>query len=354
MLRSLFSSSSLASAACGLAFLMASQAQALDLMLINTELEEGSKAIHMANTPPLKNFTPATTNLDELEFYARAIESSKVDVVGLIEGSNKRLAQSLQERLGDNWQWLNQENSNQTTSIRASFLSRVPALPDSLDNLADTYGFSKNDKLRVKPDAVLSAGFEKAGKRYLLAVSYLTQGGGDYADARYAQADAIRNALFTKCSDDYEFCGVMGNFNDEPGSKALKRIQGVDGIFGDKIELEQSATVNGAERDCSVGQGKQCRLIDHILTSMKGETLFIDVKPEYSAHKISLFIPEQAYIERKISKKDKRNTQRYNDFKNIERLSEQTSRQKSRIEALERENAILRAQLNSPSQPLSE
>ena len=319
-------------------------AHAINILSINTELAQGQKAVTTADFNAL---VEKNSNSDEVDSYVTLINNSKADIVGLTEPADKRLAEDVAQELGDKWQLIVRENRNSSTGLRVSLLSRLPVVEGSVNNLANQYGFSRHEKHRAKPDAVLAAGFELDDKRYYAVVGYLTAGTGDYAEVRYAQADALRNTLFTHCRDNYDHCILMGNMNDEPESQAVKRAQGVDGIFGDKVALQQAKLMQGSGPMKTFGSGTNAAQGDQIMSTLQGTATLYPSNPSFSAHKSLLFISRDPLDSEKPSKKIKRDRKKMAAYYKTQHLQQVVEKQKSYIESLEIEKAHLQQLLNT-------
>lgn len=324
--------------------LSSSVASAINVLSINTEQQQGQKAItgNTVNTTSASLPTP-----DEVEAYKALILNSKSDIVGLTESPQKRIAEPLAQSLAGDWQLILREDRNSTSGVRVSILSRLPLIEGSVSNLSEQYGYSRHEKHRSKPDAVIAAGFELDDKSYYVVTAYLTSGAGDYAEVRYAQADAVRNALFKNCKDSYTHCLTMGNMNDEPGSQAVKRIQGVDGMFGDKIALHQAELAQGSGPLKTYGEGRDATQGNQILSTLLGTASTYTLSPKFSAHKAILLISREPFKTEKPSKKIKRDMAKLAAYYKQQHLEELVEKQKTYIEALEIENAILTQQLST-------
>tara|TARA_B100000809_G_scaffold142962_1_gene140476 strand:+ start:1572 stop:2588 length:1017 start_codon:yes stop_codon:yes gene_type:complete len=319
-------------------------AHAINVLSINTELTQGQKAVTTAGS---KALVENNSNSDEVESYVTLINNSKADIVGLTESADKRLAENMVQSLGGEWQLVVRENRNSSTGLRVSILSRLAIIKGSITNLADQYGFSRHEKHRAKPDAIIAAGFELDDKRYFTVVSYLTAGKGDYAEVRYAQADAVRNGLFTHCREKYDHCILMGNMNDEPGSQAVKRIQGVDGIFGDKVALHQAKLMQGSGPMKTYGDGISASQGDQIMSTLQGTASLYPLDPSFSTHQSLLFISRDPLESEKPSKKIKRDRKKMAAYYKTQHLQQVVEKQKSYIDTLEIEKANLQQLLNT-------
>lgn len=332
-------------------------ASAINFLSINTELSQGQKAVTGIATVVGVDAGDgagdgAANRLDEggavdereIEAYANLIISTKADVVGLTEPAGKRVATQLLAHLGKQWQLIEQKDRNATTGIRVSFVSRLPLVEGSLSNLSDQYGYSRYDKHRAKPDVVLSAGFELEDQRYYVVIAYLTAGEGEYASVRYAQADAVRNVLFSKCRNHYEHCVVMGNMNAEPGSAAVKRIQGVDGMFGDKVALSQASLQQGrGPMHTFFQEGKSGGLqIDLLMSTLQGSASVFQFESAFSRHSAVLLVGREPYEAERPGAKIKRDRKKMVAYYKMQHLQELVEKQKSYIDVLELENTSLR------------
>lgn len=324
--------------------LFSSIASAINVLSINTEQLQGQKAI-TGNT--VNAITASAHNPVEVEAYKALILSSKSDIVGLTEGPQKRLAEPLAKSLGSDWQLILREDRNSTSGIRVSLLSRLPTVEGSVSNLADQYGYSRHEKHRSKPDAVIAAGFELDDKSYYVVTAYLTSGAGDYAEVRYAQADAVRTALFKNCKDSYTHCLTMGNMNDEPGSQAVKRIQGADGMFGNKVALHQAELEPGSGPLKTHGQGRNATQGNQIMSTLLGTASTYTMSPKFSAHKAILLISREPFEAEKPSKRIKRDRAKMAAYYKLQHLQEVVEKQKTYIDTLEIENANLTQQLST-------
>lgn len=323
--------------------LSSSMASAINVLSINTELSEGQKAVTGAS---VTNVSRQAVSTAEVEAYKTLILSSKSDIVGLIEAPSKIVGEQLAEALGSKWRLIIREDRNSTSGLRVSLLSRLNLIEGSVSNLSDMYGYSQYEKHRSKPDAVIAAGFELDDKSYYVVATYLTAGKGDYAKVRYAQADAVRNTLFKNCKDTYTHCLTMGNMNDEPGSQAVKRIQGVDGMFGDKIALRQAELEQGSGPLKTYGTGHNATQGNQIMSTLMGTASTYTINPDFSAHKAILLISREPFEKEKPSKKVKRDRAKLSAYYKLQHLQEVVEKQKTYIKTLEIENASLTQQLS--------
>lgn len=326
--------------------LVSLSSHALNVLSINAEFSQGQKT---AGKTIAAAEVRVPSDSSEIDSYVNMINSTRADIVGLTEPANKRIAEAVAEGLGADWRLVVREDRNAKSGVRVSLISRVKLIQGSVTNLPESYGYSRYEKHRSKPDAVLAAGFELDDKRYFAVITYLTAGKGDYAEVRYAQADAVRNALFDICRDKYDHCLVMGNMNDEPGSHAVKRIQGVDGMFGDKVALKQ-AEHHSEGPTYTFGSGREGVQVDQIMSTMHGTASLLDVAPRYSGHKSVLLVGRDPTEKEKPSKKIKRDRKKLAEYHKLQHLKGLVEKQRNYIVTLELQREILQQQLAATKQ----
>lgn len=320
-------------------------ANAINILSINAEPTRGVKAVPGITAAVTEKSQPLNATP-----YIALIKNSKADVVGITELNGMELAVNIIKELGDNWQLHTREDRNSTTNIRVALLSRLNVVKGSISNLSDLYGYSRHEKHRSKPAATLAAGFELDGQNFYAVITYLTAGEGEYAQVRYAQADAVRTALFSECKENYQHCIVMGNMNDEPGSEVIKRLQGMDGMFGDKIAMHQAEINSGSVGASTYGEGVSATRGDQIMTTLYGTGSFLEVDSNPNKHKSLLLVSREPYKAEKPDGKTKRNSQKLAAFYKLQHLQELVEKQRTYIDVLELERNTLQQQLNSPPQ----
>ena len=230
---------------------------------------------------------PPNTREYVLETFAiaKTIESLDADIVGLTEIENENVAEEILKYLKDDWKVVFEKGRDTYTGQDVAILTRLDAISGTVTNFPDYNGESDDGRIKKRPSKVLGVGLKDGNETYFVVVTHLLSKRSSNDDKRYAQADAIRNAVIDQYGQ-YNHFIVMGDMNDLPGSDVLQKLKGER---DDKTNLLQPASSS----DYSYVYEGRKQLIDHILVSKdlaEGGTFWSVELPEaITDHRVVVF-----------------------------------------------------------------
>jgi len=244
--------------------LFSADAQALNILSINTEWLWDDEIPHEGRVvKPNKRVHPPTHKEFQLETYviAQQIKLSKANIVALIEIENENVANTIAKHLGDHWKVAFKKGRDSFTGQDVAILTTYDIIPDTVSNFPSYIGESRDSTVKKTPSKVLGVALQNEEVSYYVIAAHLISKRGPNDQKRFAQADAIRQALVASYGK-YNHYIVMGDMNDTPGSNVLRRLKGE---WDPHPDLVQIADTRGMYHDYSYIYSGNKQLIDHIL-----------------------------------------------------------------------------------------
>lgn len=203
---------------------------------------------------------------EELTFYAKLIQSRKIDIVAINEIENEQVARELSNKLGKNWRYYFRQGLDTATGQDVALLSRLPYVEGSLTDFnfpAAKLNVSDKPKKITK---LVGAQFwyENKGQREKIGVitaHFLSKRNENQqkAENRHKQALALRQAI-NHYFRDTDRLFVLGDFNDFIDSVTLKTL-----LQAPLYSYQECR--NFRNKDAEMMLKKWRRNIDHILFS---------------------------------------------------------------------------------------
>lgn len=311
--------------AIGYCFLIA-PAQALSVLTINTDRSQEHTPVSQ-----IVDTVTAETSKQWLTYYQATIDSTKADIVVLTNLAQQEWVTALTQRLSSEWHTRYQAGSVKNSGI--AILSRWAFSDEPFERYQQVHGYSRHEIVRAQPLNLLMASIQQGEQKVLVVAPRFTAGTGDYAEQRYAQADAVRSVVNDACNEHFYACIVTGDLQDIPGSEPLKRLRGADGLFSAVLTFDQPASVH----DYSYRIGNEGYLTSHILGTLKGEFSTLPLPKHLSGHHPSLFVQSEDIsvgVEDLVVKPSRKNDKKIMITK-IYRLESLAKKQEAYIESLE-------------------
>ena len=123
--------------------------------------------------------------------------------------------------------------------------------------------FMGADERDTNPSKILGVLVDVGGEDIYVIVAHLISRAGNNDAKRLAQANLIRRSTVVQMMAGRHVV-LMGDMNDTPGTPAIRRMRGLDDIWGPMFQTANEVPED--ERSTFVFQGEE-NLLDHILIS---------------------------------------------------------------------------------------